>query len=144
MSLQIENDDKGEQMGFWKCFLDMLKPKKTVVPVELTPENFFPSIQNSPVPVLVDFYSLTCLPCRQMAKTVTKFATDFQGRVRVGAFHTALDTEGKILVPLKVRAVPTLIFFNKGRPVETFVGLTGYLKLVDSLERIEKSNSHGG
>jgi len=125
-------------MGFLSALWDMLKPRRTVVPVELTPENFHPSIQRSPVPVLVDFYSLTCIPCRQMAKTVTKFASDFHGRVRVGAFNTALDTNGKILVPLQVRSVPTLVFFNKGRPVEAFAGITGYLKLVEALEKIEK------
>ncbi len=131
-------------MGFWAALWDMIRPKKTVIPVELTPENFHASIQKSPVPVLVDFYSLTCIPCRQMAKTVTKFATDFNGRVRVGAFNTALDQEGKILGPLRVRAVPTLVLFNKGRPVETFVGITGYLKLAEALEKIEKSTASKG
>lgn len=118
--------------------LDFLKLKATVMPVELTPLNFHPSIKNSPLPVLVDFYSNTCAPCAMMAKTVTKFATDFQGRVRVGAFNIEQDTEGKIVVPFKVRAVPTLIMFNKGEAVETFVGVTGYLKLQEALEKVEK------
>ena len=131
-------------MGSLATIWDLIRPKREILPVELTPENFHSSIKNSPVPVLVDFYSLTCVPCRQMAKTVIKFATDFHGRVRVGAFNTALDTEGKILIPLKVRAVPTLVLFNKGRPVETFVGITGYLKLAEALERIEKESSPGG
>jgi len=118
---------------------DILKLKPKVLPVELNPANFSPSIKNSPVPVLVDFYSNTCAPCAQMAKTVTKFATDFQGRVRVGAFNIENDENGKIVVPFKVRAVPTLIFFNKGEPVETFVGVTGYLKLKESLEKLENN-----
>jgi thioredoxin 1 len=116
---------------------DFLKLKPTVMPVELTPLNFHPSIKNSPLPVLVDFYSNTCAPCAMMAKTVTKFATDFQGRIRVGAFNIEQDKDGKIVVPFKVRAVPTLIMFNKGEPVETFVGVTGYLKLQEALEKIE-------
>lgn len=116
---------------------DLFKLKARVLPVELTPLNFHPSIKNSPVPVLVDFYSNTCAPCALMAKTVTKFATDFQGRIRVGAFNIEKDTEGKIVVPFKVRAVPTLILFNKGEAVETFVGVTGYLKLQEALEKLE-------
>lgn len=119
-------------------FLDFLKLKRRIEPTELNVDNFYPSLVNSPVPVLVDFYSTTCMPCRQMAKTVTKFATDFQGRIRVGAFNIENDPEGKILPELKVRAVPTLIFFQKGKPVETFTGLTGYLKLQEKLEELEK------
>lgn len=117
---------------------DFLKLKKRILPVELNVENFNPSIKNSPVPVLVDFYSNTCAPCATMARTATKFATDFQGRVRVGAFNIEQDTEGKIVVPNKVRAVPTLIFYHKGNIVETFVGLTGYIKLKEALEKIEE------
>ena len=120
--------------------LDILKLKPKVMPVELTPANFKPSIKNSPVPVLVDFYSNSCGPCAQMAKTVTKFATEFQGRVRVGAFNVEQDKEGKILAPMKVRSVPTLIYFKNGEPVETFIGLTGYLKLQEALEKIEADN----
>ncbi len=127
-------------MSFFAAIWDALKPQRRIMPVELNVDNFNASIQNSPVPVLVDFYSLTCMPCRQMAKTVIKFATDHQGRIRVGAFNTEQDKQGKILPGLKVRAVPTLIFFNKGKPVETFVGIVGYLKLAEAFEKIEKGN----
>ncbi len=118
--------------------LDFLKPKKRVIPAELSVDNFWPSIKNSPVPVLVDFYSTTCIPCREMAKTVTKFATDFQGRIRVGAFNVEQDVEGKLLPGFGIRAVPTLIFFHKGVQVETLVGLSGYFKLKEILEKLEK------
>jgi thioredoxin 1 len=128
-------------MNFFSAIWDAVKPKRRILPVELNVDNCQASIQNSPVPVLIDFYSLTCVPCRQMAKTVIKFATDHQGRLRVGAFNTEQDTQGKILAPLKIRSVPTLVFFNKGKPVEAFVGITGYLKLAESFEKIEKSNA---
>lgn len=119
-------------------FMDFIKPKKLVTPAELTPQNFAVSLNNSPVPVLVDFYSTTCVPCRQMAKTVTKFATDFQGRVRVGAFNVGQSKAERISQRFSIRAVPTLILFKKGKPVETFVGLTGYRKLEDALKQHEK------
>ena len=119
-------------------FKDFFKPKKLVTPAELTPQNFAVSLNNSPVPVLVDFYSTTCVPCRQMAKTVTKFATDFQGRVRVGAFNVGQPKADRISSRFSIRAVPTIILFKKGKPVETFVGLTGYMKLKEALEQHEK------
>lgn len=118
-------------------FLSFLLPKEKVYPVELNVDNFYPSIKNSPVPVIVDFYVDKSMPCAQLYQTLTKFATDFKGRVRVGAFNAILDTEGKILAPLKIKAVPTLVYFYKGEPVEVSEGVAGYLVIQEVIEKIE-------
>ncbi len=121
-------------------FFDFLKPKTH--PVELTSENLKPSVDNSPLPVLVDFYSTSCGPCQQTARTVTKFATDFKNEVRVGMFNIENENSGKILRQYEIRSVPTLIFFINGAPVERFNGLTGYLKLKDALKKINNQKKN--
>lgn len=118
-------------------FLSFLLPKEKVYPVELNVDNFYPSIKNSPVPVIVDFYVDKSMPCAQLYQTLTKFATDFKGRVRVGAFNAMQDSEGRILAPLKIKAVPTLVYFYKGEPVEVSEGVAGYLVIQEVIEKIE-------
>ena len=70
--------------------------------------------------------------------TLTKFATDFKGRARVGAFNLAQDTEGKIIVPCKIKAVPTVGIFIKDEPVEMIEGVAGYLKIQELFEKVEQ------
>ena len=113
-------------------FFDVLKsllPHEKVYPVELSNETFYPSLKNSPVPVIVDFYVEKSQPCNMVYSTLVKFATDFKGRARVGAFNLAQDTDGKIIVPCKIKAAPTVGVFIKDEPVEMLEGVAGYLKI---------------
>lgn len=131
-------------MSFLKILKDLL-PHEKVYPVELSNETFFPSLKNSPVPVVVDFYVEKSQPCNMVYSTLTKFATDFKGRARVGAFNLSQDTEGKIIVPCKVKAVPTIGIFIKDEPFEMLEGVAGYLKIQEAFERAEeKINKKNG
>lgn len=122
-------------------FFDVLKsilPHEKVYPVELSNETFYPSLKNSTVPVIVDFYVEKSQPCSMVYSTLTKFATDFKGRARVGAFNLAQDTEGKIIVPCKIKAVPTIGIFIKDEPVEMLEGVAGYLMIQEAFEKAEE------
>lgn len=124
-------------MSFFKILKDLL-PHEKVYPVELSNETFYPSLKNSPVPVIVDFYVEKSQPCAMVYSTLTKFATDFKGRARVGAFNLSQDTEGKIIVPCKIKAVPTIGIFIKDEPVEMIEGVAGYLKIQELFEKVEQ------
>lgn len=124
-------------MSFLKILKDLL-PHEKVYPVELSNETFFPSLKNSPVPVVVDFYVEKSQPCNMVYSTLTKFATDFKGRARVGAFNLSQDTEGKIIVPCKIKAVPTIGIFIKDEPFEMLEGVAGYLKIQEAFEKAEE------
>ena len=122
-------------------FFDVLKsilPHEKVYPVELSMETFYPSLKNSPVPVIVDFYVEKSQPCNMVYSTLTKFATDFKGRARVGAFNLAQDTDGKTIVPCKIKAAPTIGIFIKDEPVEMIEGVAGYLKIQELFEKVEQ------
>ena len=124
-------------MSFFKILKDLL-PHEKVYPVELSNETFYPSLKNSPVPLIVDFYVEKSQPCAMVYSTLTKFATDFKGRARVGAFNLAQDTDGKIIVPCKIKAVPTIGIFIKDEPVEMIEGVAGYLKIQELFEKVEQ------
>ncbi len=124
-------------MSFFKILKDLL-PHEKIYPVELSNETFYPSLKNSPVPVIIDFYVEKSQPCSMVYSTLTKFATDFKGRARVGAFNLAQDTEGKIIVPCKIKAAPTIGIFIKDEPVEMIEGVAGYLKIQELFEKVEQ------
>ena len=71
------------------------------------------AVSESPHPVLVDFFSKSCMPCTAMMPVLEELAAAFDGRIQfVKADATADDESLKISAELGIRAVPTLILFK--------------------------------
>lgn len=124
-----------EKRLFVKNIFNAIKPKRRVQPLELNVDNFWQAVKNSQKPVFVEFYSDTCIYCGRMLSTLEKFGTDFSDDVNIAKFNVGRDTEGKIVIPFKIRSVPTLIFFKNGVAVEEKTGLTGYNQLQEMLQK---------
>ena len=91
-----------------KCAKPMLLDR----PFILREETFDRTIQETEIPVFVDFYADWCGPCKMIAPAVDELAADFQGRVLV----TKLDTDRapRISQRLDIRGIPTAIVFMAG------------------------------
>lgn len=86
----------------------------------LTDSGFQQGVERSSLPVLVDFYSPTCGPCRMIAPVVEALAAAYAGRLLVFKF----DTGSQQMSPARfqIRGVPTLLFFKDGKVVDKLVG----------------------
>jgi thioredoxin 1 len=98
---------------------------------ELTAESFQQEVLDSAVPVLVDFWSPTCAPCRRMAPVLDELAAEAGGRFRVGKVN-AWDEQG-LAVRYRISAVPTLLVFRGGAVVNTLVGYHDKRRLLEAL-----------
>jgi len=87
----------------------------------LNDENFASEVLQSELPVMVDFYATWCGPCKPLGAIVEKLAGDYEGQLKVGKLN--IDEAPQIPGQLAIRAVPTVIFFKDGKPVDTMVGL---------------------
>lgn len=95
------------------------KPK--VLPTHIdTRKQFEARVLKSPLPVIVDVWSNTCAPCKQLAPVLVRVATKHQGRVSVVELST--DAEPKLLAELGVRATPTILVFDQGKEVGRMTG----------------------
>ncbi len=83
-------------------------------------ETFRKVVLDSDLPVLLDVWSETCAPCRQLAGVLVEVATRHAGRVRVAEISTTADPA--VLARLEVRATPTVIVFDQGQEVGRVVG----------------------
>jgi thioredoxin 1 len=89
---------------------------QTQVP-DVTAENFDRLVVNSSVPVLVNFQTPWS---RRMEPLLGQLAEAFAGRLRVVQVNISAAPE--LAARFKVRAVPTLLIFKKGVPIEFIVG----------------------
>jgi len=99
-----------------KCGTPMLLDR----PVKLDDETFGRTIEESEIPVLVDFYADWCGPCKMMAPFVDELASQYLGRAIVAKVDT--DRAQKAAAPFGIRGIPTSIVFRGGREVGRKVG----------------------
>jgi thioredoxin 2 len=96
------------------------KPLLLDRPVPLSDETFARTIEDSEIPVLVDFYADWCGPCKQMAPGVDAVANKYQGQVLVAKLNTDLAPETSRR--FDIRGIPTVIVFEHGREVARHTG----------------------
>ena len=88
---------------------------------EFTEQNFDEAVLARPGLTVVDFWSQSCVPCRQLAKVLKQLAPEVPDGVQIGTVK-AEDNIG-LLDRYGVRSTPTLLFFKNGDLVETRTGV---------------------
>jgi thioredoxin len=76
-------------------------------------DSFQRTLDDSELPVLVDFYADWCGPCKVMAPAVDELAAKYQGRALIAKLNT--DHAQEISQSFGIRGIPTTIVFEKGR-----------------------------
>jgi thioredoxin 2 len=84
-------------------------------PLSLNDETFQRTINESDVPVAVDFYADWCGPCRMMAPAVDALAAHVQGKAIVAKLNT--DHSSRTAGGFGIRGIPTTIVFSGGKEV---------------------------
>jgi thioredoxin 1 len=100
--------------------------------VEFTSANWASEVEQSAVPVVVDFWAPWCGPCRALAPTIDKLAAQFAGKVKVGKLN--VDDAQDIAIKYAVTNIPRVLIFKGGdKPLKTYVGLTSERDLVSGI-----------
>ena len=100
----------------------------------LTQENFAREVLQSSVAVLVDFWAEWCGPCKMIAPILDELADEYEGRVKIGKVN--IDEQQGVAAEYGIRAIPTLLLFDKGQVADQIVGLRSKRDLKASFDRV--------
>jgi thioredoxin 2 len=89
-------------------------------PMMVTDANFDSTVLNSPLPVLLYFWSAGCPGCQMTGPVVDQFAAESKGRVRVAKLN--VETSPGVASRYNVLGVPFLMIFDNGQLKESLPG----------------------
>lgn len=95
--------------------------------------SFEEEVLNCDMPVLVDFWAEWCPSCPKQLQQLEKFA---QERKDIKICKIDADENAELASKLKVKGLPSILYFNKGELVCMKVGLTSTSNILKMMERI--------
>jgi thioredoxin 1 len=93
--------------------------------------NFEDVLNNSTVPVLVDFFAEWCPPCRRLGPTLEALAEEMEDRLTIVKVNV---DESNLATQFGVMNIPTMVLFKDGEEVKRMVGNQAKRALIKELE----------
>lgn len=94
---------------------------------------FATQIEQSELPILVDFYADWCGPCKVIAPLLEEISTAYAGKMKF--YKLDVDANPENALKYGVRGIPTLIIFTDSQVKDTLVGAVGKDALIQFIEK---------
>ena len=94
--------------------------------------SFEEMLSGSDVPVLVDFYAEWCGPCQMMGPILEQVNLQLKDRLRIVKIDTEKYTQ--LASQYQIAALPTLVLFKNGQPVDRIEGVFQARELIQHLQ----------
>lgn len=104
---------------------------QTVVHID-TVEDFQDLVLQSNQPVLVDFYSNACPPCRKLAPVMNQLANEFEGRAIVAKVN--VNRVSELATQHRIQSIPAVLFYENGKESKRIIGYNHHAVYAKQLE----------
>lgn len=106
--------------------------KEENMALRVNQDNFEEKVLKSDKPVLLDFYSDTCIPCKRMAGTLGDVEEEYEGKINV--YKVNVNYDDKLAEQYQVMSAPTLIFLVNGQEQSRLRGAAAKEEIVKLFE----------
>ncbi|GAI56772.1 unnamed protein product, partial [marine sediment metagenome] len=95
-------------------------------------DNFQEAVLQSKLPTLVDFWANWCAPCLAAAPILEGLAKEYEGKVNFAKVN--VDGNSSLAAKYGIAAIPTMLIFKDGQPVQQIIGLKSKKELKKILD----------
>lgn len=88
--------------------------------VSVTNENWTSEVEQSKIPVMVDFWAAWCGPCRMVSPIIDALGKKHKGKIKVVKVN--VDDNQELAMKYEIMSIPTIMLFNNGERVDTAIG----------------------
>ena len=129
--VRLDKLQAGELPVCGKCHTQLAASAQ---PIKVTDASFARDVEQSSLPVFLDFWAGWCGPCLMIGPFVEQLAAEVAGRVRVGKLN--IDENPATASRFGVRSIPTMIIFKEGRELDR---ITGAVPKEEMLRKLRKN-----
>jgi len=101
--------------------------------IEADDNTFGEILLNTNLPILVDFWSPTCAPCRMQSPVIEKVAHHYEDKVIFVKVNIAKARQ--VAQNMKIRSIPTIVIFKNMNVIDVRIGLANQSVLTRMLDR---------
>ena len=102
--------------------------------LRVSSNDFKEKVLESKLPVLVEFYSDSCIPCKQLSPVIGAIEDDYEDKVNVYKVNVNYDSE--LASEYMVMVSPTIVFFKDGKQEGYIRGLTKRENIEEELKKL--------
>ncbi len=85
-----------------------------------TDSNWGQEVEESQVPVMVDFWAPWCGPCRMVSPVIERLAGKYAGKLKVVKVN--VDDNQNLAMRFNVMSIPTIMLFKSGQMLDQAIG----------------------
>jgi thioredoxin 1 len=97
------------------------------------PKSFYELIQQSEIPVFVDFWAEWCGACKMAAPVIKQVSNTFKGKLVT--IKVNVDQKPAIASQYQISGIPTLMLFHRGKVLFRLSGAVPFEQLKREIEK---------
>ncbi len=99
--------------------------------MNINDKNIRQEVFESDIPVVLDFYSDTCMPCKMLSPVLEELGKSYKDKLKICKLN--VNENAQLADEYGVMAVPTLMYVKNGREINRTIGFINKNEILENL-----------